>query len=57
MMRILVMKEIALTEDRRGGLETMLRVLRGPRRQGVAGDRRKLHNDEIYNAFSPPYEV
>jgi hypothetical protein len=37
MLGILVMKEIALTDDHRCVLETILREILGPKRYGVAG--------------------
>jgi hypothetical protein len=32
----------------------VLRRIFGPRRDGVTGDWRKLHNDELHNLYSSP---
>jgi hypothetical protein len=32
----------------------VLRRIFGPRRDDVTGDRKKLHNEELHNLYSPP---
>jgi hypothetical protein len=35
----------------------MLRRIFGPKRDGVTGGWRKLHNEELHNLYSSPIEI
>jgi hypothetical protein len=51
---------VSHTEGRNGLRVFENRVLRrifGPKREEVAGDWRRLHNEEIHNLYDSPYTI